>query len=68
VDLCLLAVLAFHSAAAQCTPQQGYMLMEDTNWLGTSKTRESQTSPAGAQKQCTQDPSCLAWNNYGYTL
>jgi hypothetical protein len=64
----LLALFAVHSAAAQCTPQPGYLLKADTNWLGTSKTRESHTSPAGAQKQCTQDPSCLAWNSYGYTI
>jgi hypothetical protein len=35
----LLTLLALHSAAAQCTPQQGYVLMEDTNWNGNSKTR-----------------------------
>jgi hypothetical protein len=54
---------------AQCTNNiAGYVSKPNTNWVRSSKTQESQTTPANAQQICSLDPNCVAWNNFGYYI
>ncbi|KAG2451054.1 hypothetical protein HYH02_004322 [Chlamydomonas schloesseri] len=52
-----------------CPDKKGYILLVDTNYQGNSRAKGGQLWPAvKAEKLCTADPSCIAWNDWGYYL
>jgi len=60
--------LICRAPALVCPTKSNYTLKADQNWKGISGTFESQTSPQEAEKQCTANTGCLAWNSYGYII
>jgi len=56
-------------SASACAPAKaGFTLRADTNWGKLAGAKESQTTPAEAEKICNATPSCLAWNSFGYYI
>lgn len=56
-------------SAVPCPDKAGYVTREFTNWEGSDKTKESQTSPPeNAEKICNLDANCLAFNSFGYYI
>jgi hypothetical protein len=48
----------------------GFDLMPNVNWQVSDKrkVRGGGTSPADAEKVCTKNRGCIAWNSYGYYI
>jgi hypothetical protein len=51
-----------------CPQKRGYKALADTNWKGSTVTKESQTTAENAQRICNLDANCVAWNSFGYYI
>lgn len=56
------------TALPACPEKAGYNTKDNTNWVRSDKTQESQTLPANAEQICNLDSNCLAFNNFGYYI
>eukprot|EP00775_Hariotina_reticulata_P004920 gene4920-5163_t len=56
------------TALSSCPDKPGFVTRENTNWVASAKTKESQTAPDSAEKICNLDANCLAFNNFGYYI
>ena len=63
---CNLSLLLVHAVCPLAPPN--YVLKDNMNWQGGPGTTGGHTSPREAQKLCNSNPTCLAWNSYGYYL
>ncbi|KAG2500175.1 hypothetical protein HYH03_001757 [Edaphochlamys debaryana] len=57
----------FVLASTYCPDRSGYEVLHDTNWdVTASGGKDYQVGASEAQGVCDADPTCLAWNSYGY--
>jgi hypothetical protein len=67
--ICSSGKCAKKPAAASCAPAKaGFTLKSDTNWNKLAGSTEAKTSAAEAEKICTSNAACLAWNSFGYYI
>ncbi len=54
--------------AAACPPKDGFAVIPDKNWVGSSGSYSGQTTFSAAEKICRANPQCKAFNSYGYYI